>query len=122
RVVDVELIHVVHVTRQRGVERLTEEQQSPGGTKRFGALSTVGDEESDAPGREGDDCSAELLTVVGKRVDLRGGRRRQRSANDQPRILEAVQSLGEYGGGCSPVTLPSGAKKGAAPGKSPGKQ
>jgi hypothetical protein len=44
RVVDVKLIHVVHAARRRGVESFTEEKEPPGGTKRFGALSTVGGE------------------------------------------------------------------------------
>src|SRR5262245_8386793 len=75
RVVDVELIHVVHVARRRDVKSFTEKQQAPGGTKRFGALSTIGGKDSNTPGREWNYRSAELVTVFGERVDLRGGRR-----------------------------------------------
>src|SRR4029453_7052957 len=93
---DVQLIHVVHAARRRGVERFTEEQEPPGGTKRLGALSTVGGEDSNAPGRERDDRSGQIATVFGELVDLRGGRRRQRSADDQSRLLDTGQPLGQY--------------------------
>src|SRR4029453_18008311 len=92
----VKLIHVVHVARRRGVKRFTEEQQPPGGTKRFGALSTVGGKDSNTPGRQWNYRSAELLTVFGEDVDLRGGRRRQRPAADQSLLLETVQPLVKY--------------------------
>src|SRR5262245_31695306 len=98
RVVDVKLIHVVHVARRRGIKRFTEEKQPPGRTKRFGPLSAVGSKDSNTPGREWNDRSAELLTVFGERVDLRGCSRRQHSADDQSRILETVQPLGKYRG------------------------
>src|SRR5262245_28236478 len=96
RVVDVKLIHVVHVARRQSVKGFTEEKQPPRWTKRFGALSTVGGKDSNTPGREWNNRSAELLTVFGERVNVRGGGTRQRLADDQPRILETVQPLGKY--------------------------
>jgi hypothetical protein len=70
RVVDVKLIHVVHAARRRGVERFTEEEKPPGGTKRFGALSTVGGQDSNAPCRERNYRSGQSATVFGELVDL----------------------------------------------------
>src|SRR4030095_2898436 len=75
---------VVHAARRRGVESFTEEEEPPGGTKRFGALSTVCGEDSNAPGRERNYRSGQSATVFGALVDLRGGRGWQREADDQP--------------------------------------
>src|SRR5262249_62024378 len=94
RVVDVKLIHVVHVACRRGVKSVTEEEQPPGGTKSFGALSRVGGKDSHTPGREWNDRSAELLTVFGGRVDRRRGRRWPRSTDAQTRIPVTVPALG----------------------------
>jgi hypothetical protein len=70
RGVDVKLIHVVHAARRRGVESFTEKEKPPGGTKRFGALSTLCGEESNAPGRERNYRSGQIATVFGELVDL----------------------------------------------------
>src|SRR5262245_6568931 len=95
-IVDVKLIHVVHVVRRRSVESFTEVKEPPGGTERFGALSTVRRKESNAPGREWNHRSRELLTIFAELKHLRGGRRRQRATGDQPVSFETIQSFGEY--------------------------
>src|SRR5215475_5801680 len=95
-IVDVKLIHVVHVVRRRSVESFTEVKEPPGRTERFGALSTVRCKDSDTPGREWNYRSCELLAILGELVNLRGGRRRQRSTDDQPLIFKTIQPFGKY--------------------------
>src|SRR5262249_15581074 len=95
-VVDVKLIHVVHAACRRSVESFTQVKEPPGGTERFGALSTVRCKESNPPRRKRNDRSGELLAILGELVDLRRGWRRQRSTHDQPLIFEAIQPFGEY--------------------------
>jgi hypothetical protein len=68
RVVDMKLIHVVHVARRRGVKRFTEEKQSPGGTKRFGAFDGWRQGLSGTPLRR---IRARRLVALGTRPDAR---------------------------------------------------
>jgi hypothetical protein len=73
-VVDVELVHVMHAARRRGVESFMEEQQPPGGTKRFGALPKVGCKDSNAQAAW-NDRSAQIVTVFGELVATWSGLR-----------------------------------------------